>query len=155
MSAPDGKDAPDDGDARLRRCQLLHLRAGWTALLGFALVGLGLELLHAVKAPSYLGVAAEPRRLLWTLAHAHGLGLALVNLALAALVRHLPGRLHPAASPCLLASTLLVPGGFFLGGLFVHGGDPGLGALLVPPGALLLLLALALVVRASLARDRR
>jgi hypothetical protein len=145
--------ATDDETAR-RRVQRLHLAVGWGALLGFALFGLVLEALHAWKAPSYLGVAAEPRRLLWTLAHAHGLGLGLVNLALAATVRALPRAPHPAASPCLLAATLLVPGGFFAGGLFVHGGDPGLGALLVPPGALLLLVALGLVLRACFGRDR-
>jgi hypothetical protein len=144
-----------DGDEERTRLQRVHLRVGWTALLAFALLGVALELLHAWKVPSYLAVGAEPRRLLWTLAHAHGLGLALINLALAATARLLPGRLHGAASPCLLASTLLIPGGFFAGGCFVHGGDPGLGVLLVPPGALLLLLALALVVRAALARASR
>jgi hypothetical protein len=34
-----------------------------------------------------------------------------------------------------------IPAGFFLGGAVVHGADPGLGILLVPLGALLLLLA--------------
>ncbi|HEX8952706.1 MAG TPA: hypothetical protein VF945_12710, partial [Polyangia bacterium] len=56
-------------------------------------------------------------------------------------------------SPALVVGTLLVPGGFFLGGMFVHGGDPGLGAILIPPGALFVLASLALVVRASLSRD--
>jgi hypothetical protein len=36
-----------------------------------------------------------------------------------------------------------MPGGFFLGGLVFYGGDPGLGILLLPVGALLLLLAVS------------
>ncbi len=38
----------------------------------------------------------------------------------------------------MIAALVLVPGGFFLGGLFIHDGDPGLGILLLPPGAALL-----------------
>jgi hypothetical protein len=136
-----------------RRLQLRHLRVGWAALLLFATLGALLEALHAYKAAWYLGVASESRRLLWTLAHAHGVALALVNLALAALCPTFPRRLHPAASAALVAGTILVPGGFFAGGLFVHGGDPGLGAVLIPPGALFVLVALALIVRACFARD--
>lgn len=138
-----------------RRTQLLHLRVGAAALFGFAALGVALEALHAFKVSWYLGAAGETRRLLFTLAHAHGVGLGLVNLALAAVAPALPGRVSPAASPCLVAGTLLVPCGFLLGGVYAHGGDPGLGALLVPPGALLVLVALGLVLRASLARDDR
>ena len=43
--------------------------------------------------------------------------------------------------------TLLL--GFFLGGLFVHAGDPGLGILLVPVGAALLFAAVWLAWRAA------
>ena len=136
-----------------RRCQLLHLRVGWTALLLFATLGTLLELLHAFKVPWYLGVASESRRLMWTLGHAHGTALGLVNLALAAVCHLLPRPVPGAASASLVAGTILIPGGFFAGGLFVHGGDPGLGVVLVPPGALLVLAALALIVRASLAPD--
>ena len=42
------------------------------------------------------------------------------------------------ASACLMAASLLLPGGFFLGGLVIYHGDPGLGILLVPLGALML-----------------
>jgi hypothetical protein len=138
-----------------RRLQLRHLRVGSVALLGFVAVGALLETLHAFKVPWYLGVAGETRRFLWTLAHVHGVGLGLLNLALAAVCPSLPRPLGPLASHALLAGTLLVPSGFFLGGLFVHGGDPGLGAVLVPPGALCVLLSLALIVRASFGRDSR
>ena len=144
---------PTDRSAMDRRYELRHLQVGWASLLLFATLGTLLELLHAFKVPWYLGVATESRRLLWTLAHAHGVALGLVNLALAAVCHRLPRPLHPAASASLVAGTILVPGGFFLGGLFVHGGDPGLGAVLIPPGALFVLVALALLVRASVARD--
>lgn len=137
-----------------RRAQLLHLRVGAAALFGFAVLGVVLESLHAWKASSYLGVAGETRRLLFTLAHAHGVGLGLVNLALAAALPHLPAPLPRAASTSIVVGTLLVPCGFFLGGLYTHAGDPGMGALLVPPGALFVLVGLALVLRASLGRDR-
>jgi hypothetical protein len=51
------------------------------------------------------------------------------------------------ASPLLVAATLLLPGGFFLGGLFLKGGDPGLGVLLVPVGALALFAAVFQIAR--------
>jgi hypothetical protein len=144
---------PSERSAIDRRYQVRHLRVGWTALLLFAALGALLELLHAFKVPWYLGVATESRRLMWTLAHAHGVALGLVNLALGASCHLLPRAPHPAASAALVAGTILVPGGFLVGGLFVHGGDPGLGAVLIPPGALLILVALALLVRAAVARD--
>lgn len=136
-----------------RRYQLRHLRVGWSALLLFAALGTLLELLHAFKVPWYLAVGSESRRLLFTLAHVHGAALGLVNLALAAVCHLLPRPLPATASAALIAGTILVPGGFFVGGLFAHGADPGLGAALIPPGALLVLAALALIARASAGRD--
>jgi hypothetical protein len=141
--------AATDRAALDRRYELRHLRVGWVALLAFAAAGVVLELLHAFKVPWYLGVATESRRLLWTLGHAHGVALGLVNLALAATCRLLPRPLHPTASTMLVVATLLIPAGFLVGGAFVHGGDPGLGAILIPPGALFLLVALALIVASS------
>jgi hypothetical protein len=131
------------------RQQLRHLRVGFAALFGFALLGVLLEALHAFKIPWYLGVASESRRLMFTLGHAHGIGLGLLNLAFAAVCPLLPRPPHRAASPSLVAGTLLVPGGFFAGGLFVHGGDPGLGAILIPPGAVLIVLSLGLMLLAT------
>ena len=51
------------------------------------------------------------------------------------------------ASLCLDASAWLLPGGFFLGGLFVYPPDPGPGIVLVPIGGLLLFAGIALVAR--------
>jgi hypothetical protein len=68
-------------------------------------------------------------------------------------------------SLALIWATVLLPGGFLAGGLFVYGGDPSLGVLAVPFGAVLFLLAALLLGRASSevgtaetprgARDRR
>lgn len=43
-----------------------------------------------------------------------------------------------------MAASVLLPGGFFLGGIFIHGGDPGLGIFLVPLGAGFLFLVVLL-----------
>ena len=124
-----------------------HFRWGWWCLLLFVGLGVVLETLHAFKVGSYLNVGNETRRLMWTLAHAHGTLLALVHMAFGATVA-LSARPQSQrrfwASRCLTYSALLIPLGFFLGGLDVHGGDPSLGILLVPIGAALLLVAIAL-----------
>lgn len=130
-----------------------HLRFGWWTLLAFLSIGLVLEALHGFKVQAYMNVANETRRLLWTLAHAHGTLLALVNIAFAVTLSIMPTMRPKAAalgSRTLLAATLLLPLGFFLGGAFLVGRDPGLPVLLVPLGGLLLLvsvLAIALALR--------
>lgn len=121
-------------------------------MLGFLLLGLGLELLHGFKVGLYLDVPNEARRLMWTLAHAHGALLGLVHIAFALCLPYLPnlaalGRAR--ISWCLIGASVLLPGGFFAGGLQVYGGDPGLGIVLAPIGATSLLIAVFLVARAS------
>ncbi len=124
-----------------------HLRFGWWTLLIFLSGGLALETLHGLKVGAYLNVSNETRRLMWTLAHAHGTLLGLVNLGFAATVRVLPSWPESNkryASASLLGATVLMPAGFFLGGLFIYAGDPGLGILLVPIGGILLFAAVLL-----------
>jgi hypothetical protein len=58
-----------------------HLRAGWWGLLIYLGLGIALEMLHGFKIGFYLDVSNHTRRLMWTLAHAHGTLLALVNIA--------------------------------------------------------------------------
>ena len=121
-----------------------HLRWGWFSLLVFLTLGLMLEALHGFKVQAYLSLLNETRRLMWTLAHAHGTLLALVHLGFAFTVRCLPAwpaRTRAMASYLFIASGLLMPGGFFLGGVWIYGGDPGLGILLVPAGGALLFIA--------------
>lgn len=124
-----------------------HFAFGWRVLLAFLVLGLVLELLHGLKVDWYMSHATVLRRHLWTLAHAHGALLGLVNLAYAAYVPWRQARgapLHPWSSGALLLATLLLPGGFLLGGLFIYGGDPGLGIVLTPIGGALLLVAVYL-----------
>ena len=124
-----------------------HWLWGWWALLVFLALGLVLESFHGFKLGSYLKAGNETRRLLWTLAHAHGTLLGLVNICFAVMLRSVPGWPESRArqaSACLRAATVLMPAGFFAGGMFLYGGDPGLGILLVPAGGLLLLAAAAL-----------
>jgi hypothetical protein len=141
-----GATAARDEIANLMR---RHFVAGWWLVLAFLSLGLLLEVLHAFKLPFYLDVSNHTRRLMWTLAHAHGTLLGLVQIAFAATLPHLSQwrpRHRSFASAGLLGSALLIPTGFFLGGTVVHAGDPGLGILLVPLGALLLLLAVSMTV---------
>jgi hypothetical protein len=129
-----------------------HLRFGWWSLFVFASLGLTLELLHGFKAGFYLDVASQTRRLMWTLAHAHGVLLALLHVLYALALRGIPslGAAHRGIiSSSLIASSVLLPGGFFLGGVTFYAGDPGIGVLLVPPGAALLLLAVGLIAWSS------
>ena len=121
---------------------LLHVQFGWWALLCYLTIGIMLETLHGFKVAWYLEAYFESRRLMWTLAHAHGVLLSLVNIAFG-VTSHLlvdKGRswCRAIASRCLMGATLLLPGGFFLGGIFIYGGDPGMGIFLVPIGAVLL-----------------
>jgi hypothetical protein len=139
---------PGAGDPA-RRARF-HLRLGFWLLLGFLSLGLVLEALHGFKVPWYLSAANERRRELFTLAHAHGTLLALLNVVFGLRMQAPPA--WPAAplglaSRCLVAATLLLPGGFLLGGAFIYAGDPGPGILLVPLGALLLFAAVLLAAR--------
>jgi len=134
------------------QCARGHLRFGWWSLLVFLTLGLVLEALHSLKAGFYLDADQETRRLMWTLAHAHGALLALINLGLASLLRvapSWPARSRVLASRSLYAASILLPCGFALGGAWVNGGDPGLGVLLVPAGGLLLVLAVGLAAKAT------
>jgi hypothetical protein len=134
----------------LHKLRRRHLRFGWYALLGFLTLGAVLEGLCGFKVGFYLDVTQESRRLMWRLAHAHGTLLALVNivfaLSLDALRDNEAAGLR-VASACLLVGALLIPLGFFGGGVFAHDGDPGLLVLLVPLGALLLFLGVLHVAR--------
>ena len=127
-----------------------HLRFGWWSILVFLTLGLVLESLHGLKIGWYLDVPNSTRRLMWTLGHAHGTLLGLVNVAFGVSVQMLPDwnpKARDVASICLMMAAVLLPGGFLLGGIVVYGGDPGLGILLVPVGALALFVAVFLTAR--------
>ena len=121
-----------------------NLRFGWWSLLVYLSLGLTLETLHGFKIGWYLDVGNEIRRLMFTLGHAHGTALALVSIAAGLTARNVKGfELRPSVSFALIWAAILLPGGFFLGGIVTYGGDPGLGVWLVPVGALLLFYGVA------------
>lgn len=140
-------DAADSatGDAMARR----HLAWGWWSLAVFTALGLVLEAAHGLKAGWYLDVTAGTRRLSFTLGHAHGTLLGLVNIAFAVSLPRL--RLSAVAAArasfALRAATVLMPVGFLLGGVAVYAGDPGFAIALVPPGGALLVIAMVLIAR--------
>ena len=121
-----------------------NLRFGWWSLLVFLSLGAVLETLQGFKIAWYLDVGNETRRLIFTLAHAHGTLLALVNIA-AGLTARIAERftLRPSVSFALIWAAILLPAGFFLGGIIIYDGDPGLGVWLVPIGAALLFYSIA------------
>ena len=146
------------GEAIVRR----HMVIGWWSLLLFVALGLVLESLHGFKVAWYVNSGQpETTRLMLRLAHAHGTFLSLVHLAFAWSVSQAGGFLPKSrsrASRSLQGAGILVPAGFLLAGmpgfvrtgglrLGVLGGDPGLGIVLVPIGAVLLLLAVFLTAR--------
>jgi len=135
-----------------------HLRLGWWTLLVFLTLGLVLEALQGFKIGFYMDLANATRRHVWTLAHTHGTLLGLVNLAFAMSLKLFgDGRESWAglASAALVGATILLPGGFLLGGVVVYAGDPGLGVLLVPVGGALLVVAVFLTARGFSSRARR
>lgn len=134
----------EDTDALVRR----HLRIGYVALAVFLTLGAALEALHGFKVGFYLDVDDETRRLMWRLAHAHGTLLALVHVVYALTLKAVPGAARPLASSTLVAALVLIPGGFFVGGVSVAGGDPNLGVLLVPAGFVALLVSVVATARA-------
>src|SRR5438105_9344036 len=121
-----------------------NLRFGWWSLLVFLSLGAVLEMLHGFKVGWYVDVGNETRRLMFTLAHAHGTLLAVVNIA-AGLTARIVDRftLRPSVSFALIWAAILLPAGFFLGGIVIYDGDPGLGVWLVPVGAILLFYSVA------------
>jgi hypothetical protein len=133
----------------------MHLIFGWTMFLVFAVLGLCLEALHGFKIGWYLDVGNETRRLMLRLAHAHGTLFALVNIAFAVSIEHFGAwaeKRVDLASRALRIASVLLPGGFFIGGLHIYDGDPGLGIILAPFGAISFLVALVLTVQGARAQ---
>jgi len=125
-----------------------NLRFGWWSLLVFLSLGGLLETLHGFKVGWYVDVDNEMRRLMFTLAHAHGTALALVNIVAGLTARHVEKfELRSSVSLGLIWSGILFPLGFFLGGVVTYGGDPGLGIWLVPIAALLLFYSVLCIAR--------
>ncbi len=117
------------------------LRTGWLLLAVSLPLGVTLEALHAFKVQAYLG--SEMRREMWRLAHAHGTLLGVVCLLFTALgEQHVAAPGRPSIARLVAWGAVLMPLGFFLGGILNSEGDPSLGVVLVPIGAAMLIVAL-------------
>src|SRR2546430_16730756 len=100
-----------------------NLRFGWWSLLVFLSLGAALETLHGFKIGWYVDVGNETRRLMFTLAHAHGTLLALVNIAAGLTERNMDRfELRPSISFALIWAAVLLPAGFFFGGVLTSRG---------------------------------
>src|SRR6185369_5995254 len=123
-------------------------------------LGGGLEALHGFKIGWYVDVGNDMRRLMFTLGHAHGTALALVNIAAGLTARRFDNfDLSSSVTISLIWAGILFPVGFILGGIVTYGGDPGLGIWLVPVAAILLFysvlsIALAISKRFKTAKKR-
>lgn len=128
-----------------------HLRFGWWLLFASAAIGLAVETLNGFRVPWYVDVTSTTRRHMLTLGHAHGTLLGIVNVVFALSLKSglVASTRTNLAAACLMAASIMLPGGFLTGGLVVYAGDPGLGIIMVPVGAALFLLAVFLVARAT------
>jgi hypothetical protein len=131
-----------DAERAVRRT----LATGWWLLAVSLPLGVTLEALHGFKVEAYL--ASQMRRELWRLAHAHGTLLGILCLVFGALAeRHIAARVRRGVARQLAWGAILMPLGFFLGGILNSEGDPSLGIALVPVGAGFLFVALARAAR--------
>ncbi len=137
--------APPEEQSALTIAVKRHLALGWFALGLATVLGLALETLHAFKIGAYLDVENSTRRLLFTLAHAHLGALGLVQFAYVTTLRAL-GQVPPASSPLFTLALALIPAGFLFAGFGAEGGDPSAAVLLVPVGAVCLLVAIVRVL---------
>lgn len=114
-------------------------------------LGIALEALHALKIPEYLSPENSARRLMWTLAHAHGTLFSMVLIVLGLTIEKTANaenvRRFLSASRMVHIGWIFMPVGFFLGGVQFFGGDPGWGIFLVPVGAFAMLMGIIQVVR--------
>jgi len=121
-----------------------HFNFGWWSLLFFLSLGAILEVLHGFKVSWYIDNSNETRRFLFTLAHAHGSLLAILNLIFAISLEkftNIAGRLK-LISLGLLLSSILLPVGFLLGGIAIYGSDPGIGIILAIVGAVIFIITI-------------
>ncbi len=84
---------------------------------------------------------------MFTLAHAHGALLAIINIIFALSIEKIGnlGNYIKFISPGLILSSILLPSGFLLGGLAIYGGDPGVGIILAVIGAISFVITIGLI----------
>jgi hypothetical protein len=115
------------------------LRQGWIWLAIWIVFGILIEGLIGFRNPALLDDLI--RKEMFRLAHAHGTLLNVVLIVGAICVRLELISISPIAALGLRGAALLLPLGFFFGGLRHFKDDPGIGIFLVPLGAILLLVS--------------
>ncbi len=121
----------------------IHARFGWTLLFVSLAFGAVLETLEGFR---WVSLVADPwKQRLWSLAHFHGAALGLLNLIYVqwADTQAMSVGRRTLASRMLMLGSAAMPLGFLLGGLAHPEGDPSLGIVLAPVGALLVLYTVA------------
>lgn len=110
---------------------------GWISLAAWIVFGLLIEGLIGFRSPALLDDSV--RRDMFRLAHAHGTLLNLLLIAAAICARLDLIRLGRMTSLGLRSAVVLLPVGFLVAGIWHFNDDPGIGIILVPIGAVLLL----------------
>lgn len=121
----------------------IHARFGWTLLFVSLAFGSVLETLEGFR---WVSLVADPwKQRLWSLAHFHGAALGLLNLIYVqwADTQALSVGRRTTASRALMLGSAAMPLGFLLGGIAHPEGDPSLGIILAPVGALFVLYTVA------------
>src|SRR4029079_2103459 len=113
------------------------IRQAWISIALWITFGILLEGLNAFRSSAFLDDAV--RREMFRLAHAHGTLLNLVLLALAICARLDLVNLGPKTSGGFRAAVIILPLGFLFAGVWHFKDEPGAAILLVPIGAVLLL----------------
>lgn len=113
------------------------IRQAWLSLVVWIGFGILLEGFNAFRSAAVLD--DHVRREMFRLAHAHGTLLNLLCLVAALSARLDLIRLPAHMSFTLRVAVLLLPLGFLLGGIWHYKDEPGTAILLVPIGAVLLL----------------
>jgi len=125
------------------------IRQSWISLALWITFGVLLEGLNAFRSPALLD---DPvRREMFRLAHSHGTLLNVVLLIVAICARLDLVRIGPMTSAGLRAAVVLLPAGFLFAGLWHFKDEPGAAILVVPVGAVLLLVC-ALYISFTLPR---
>lgn len=126
------------------------IRQGWISLSGWIVFGILIEGFIGFRSPYLMDDLV--RREMFRLAHAHGTLLNLVLIAAAICCRLGMIQIGPLTSLGLRLAVLFLPLGFLLGGAWHFRDDPGLGIILVPVGAVLLLVT-SLVIALAAGRE--
>lgn len=126
------------------------IRQGWISLALWITFGVLLEGLIGFRTPGYLDDGV--RREMFRMAHAHGTLLNLILIGAAICARLNMIRIGRMTSLGLCSAAILLPAGFFFGGLWHFKDEPGPAILLVPIGAIVLL-ATAIYISLALPRE--